>query len=169
MKTGTPNFFPVRNGTRMLSLYRQLLDMGMHVSDNVHTFSVSHEGHAGTYRLEADRLMNRDGFYVFKDGAPVLNGEERGYPSNHAEDLMIELINLKNVNRDLKEWEQATRLMTRVDNGFAEARLYDSGAIILSGEFGAHMADSLTGNAAPDDVEAVLNALLDLVTPNRKR
>lgn len=169
MKTGTPNFFPTRNGTQMLSLYRQLLDMGMHVSDNVHTFSVSKEGHAGTWRMEAGRVMNRDGFYVFLDGAPVLNSQERNHSSEHVEDVFEKLIDMKNINRDLKEWEQVSHLVVKVENGFAEARLYNSGVIIVVSEMGAHMADSLAGDAAPDDVEGTLQNILGHVTFDRKR
>ncbi len=169
MKTGTPNFFPTRNGTQQLALYRQLLEMGMHVSDNVHTFSVSAEGHAGTWRLEAGRVMNRDGFYVFLDGAPVSNIPGPGVNLEYVEDLMTKLIDMKNLNRDLKEWEQVSHLVTSVDNGFAEVRLYNSGVIIVVSEMGAHMADSLAGNAAADDVEGTLKAILGHVTFDRKR
>lgn len=167
MKTGTPNFFPTHNGTQQLGLYRQLLAMGMHVSDNVHAFSVSAEGHAGTWRLEAGRVMNRDGFYVFLDGAPVLNDLGRTRSGDHAEDLMAKLIGMKNLNRDLKEWEQVSHLAAVVDDGVGQARLYNSGVIVVVSEAGAHMAGDLAAGGDVSPVSDTLITMLGVISPRK--
>lgn len=164
MKTGTPNFFPIGNVLRFMDYYKQMLEMGMDSADNVHVFSVSDKGHAGTYRLEADHLSQEPGFYVWMDNQPVLNQINLKTPKMSAEDLFYSLIEMKKLNQGLKPWEQVSKPLAEVRGEEGVVRLYNSGVIALVTQYGGHLADDLVSTGKTDQLEPLMKLILGLVS-----
>lgn len=158
------NFYPITDPFVFYDLHKQLEALGMTETDGIRLFNVDEPGMAGAYRLEANGLFDRAGFYIFLDRKPldmVIAGKG---DVECAEDVMRQMVSMYKLNRGLKEYERVRTPLAEISDGHGDVRLYDSGIVVLSTRdtenmISAHM--STEGGPVPQEVLDQLRRLLE--------